>query len=72
MVEVGDDAGQVAGAVAVGIREGTRVDLVDGRAAPPRLGGIARAAARGVLGRPGARLMVVQHALALPPRVAPR
>src|SRR5690606_35548485 len=42
------DAGQVAEAVADRVRDGARVDLVDGGLPPPR--GVARAAVRGQAG----------------------
>ena len=51
VVETAGDALQVADAVAVGIREGTRVDLVDHRVRPPRIRGRAvRTDAVGKLG----------------------
>jgi hypothetical protein len=44
MVEMGDDPSEVSDAVAVGVREGARVDLVDDARLPPleRRGGDVR------------------------------
>lgn len=60
VVELLHDAAQVADAVAVGIPEGARVDVVDGPALPPRQGGRGRGG-RGLRRREGGLAGLFDH-----------